>query len=327
MNGIRKIVIMLIVYKGAMWMRGLLPVWKESGMTSHDVVMKLRKLLKTKKIGHTGTLDPDVEGVLLICVGEATKLVELLMSGEKCYHGEITLGFDTETEDASGKIVTQTPVKTPVSIKKIDDMMQTMQGEITQIPPYYSAVKVNGKRLYEYARLGENVERPKRKVTIMKFERASEPIFDEIAHTQKWRFDVVCSKGTYIRTLAVDLGKKLGYASHMSYLVRTATGGFTQEMALSLSEIEEQLRQRDVESILYPIEVALKDFPKISLTPEMLTKVQHGAVLEQNALGKPIVEPTVLMYNDKVKAIYNIHPTKHGLIKPMKMFVDTVAQV
>lgn len=326
MNGVRKIVIMLIVHKGAMWMRGILPVWKERGMTSHDVVMKLRKLLKTKKIGHTGTLDPDVEGVLLICVGEATKLVELLMSGEKCYSGEITLGFDTETEDASGKIVTRTPVKTPVSTEKIDDTMQEMQGELIQIPPYYSAVKVNGKRLYEYARLGQSVERPKRKVTIMNFERTSEPIFDDELHTQKWNFDVVCSKGTYIRTLAVDLGKRLGYASHMSYLLRTATGGFTQEMALSLSEIEEKLKQRDIESILYPMEVALKDFPKIILTPELFAKVQHGAVLEQNALGISIVEPTVLMYNNKVKAIYNVHPTKHGLIKPMKMFVETVTQ-
>lgn len=141
-------------------MEGILPLWKERGLTSHDCVFKLRKILHMKKIGHSGTLDPDVDGILPICVGRATKVVEFLTDSGKVYEGEITLGYSTTTEDASGEIVDLTPVEKVLSNELIDSTMQTFIGEITQIPPMYSAVKVNGKRLYEYARNGETVERP-----------------------------------------------------------------------------------------------------------------------------------------------------------------------
>ncbi len=190
-------------------MDGILPLWKERGMTSHDCVFKLRKILHTKKIGHGGTLDPDVEGVLPICVGKGTKVIEYMVDSGKTYEGEITLGFATTTEDVSGEIVEKKPVTTPLSTEQIDQAMAEMTGEITQIPPMFSAVKVNGKRLYEYARNGEEVERPQRKATIYSFERTSEPIFNESAQTQSWRFKVVCGKGTYVRTLSVDTGKKI----------------------------------------------------------------------------------------------------------------------
>ena len=156
-------------------MDGILPLWKERGMTSHDCVFKLRKILHTKKIGHGGTLDPDVEGVLPICVGKGTKVIEYMVDSGKTYEGEITLGFATTTEDVSGEIVEKKPVTTPLSTEQIDQAMAEMTGEITQIPPMFSAVKVNGKRLYEYARNGEEVERPQRKAMIYSFERTSDP--------------------------------------------------------------------------------------------------------------------------------------------------------
>lgn len=209
-------------------MDGILPLWKEKGMTSFDCVFKVRRLLQTKKVGHSGTLDPEVDGVLPICVGKATKVVEYLLESNKVYQGEICLGIATETEDAHGEIVNQEEIITPFTIEEIDAMMETFKGEIIQIPPMYSAVKVNGKRLYEYARKGETVERPERRVKIYEFKRTSTPVYDEASKTQKWQFEVSCSKGTYVRTLAVDLGEKLGVPAHMSQLTRIKSGPFFQ---------------------------------------------------------------------------------------------------
>lgn len=205
-------------------------------MTSHDAVFKLRKILHEKKIGHGGTLDPDVTGVLPIAVGKATRVIEYMTEAGKVYEGEITIGFSTTTEDASGDVVQTTPV-TELDEETVDKVMTSFEGEITQIPPMYSAVKVNGKKLYEYARAGEEVERPQRQVTISEFVRTS-PIELE-NNTAKFTFRVACSKGTYVRTLSVDLGAKLGYASHMSALRRTASAGLTLDKALTLSQITE----------------------------------------------------------------------------------------
>ena len=154
-------------------MNGIINLRKEAGMTSHDAVFKLRKILKTKKIGHGGTLDPDVVGVLPIAVGKATRLVEFMQEDGKVYEGEITLGCSTTTEDASGDLLERTPVTELLEEALIDEAMESMTGEIRQIPPMYSAVKVNGRKLYEYARAGQEVERPERQVTIYSFERTS----------------------------------------------------------------------------------------------------------------------------------------------------------
>lgn len=302
-------------------MRGLLPIWKEKGMTSHDVVFRLRKILKMKKIGHTGTLDPDVEGVLLICLGEGTKLVELLMDGQKEYTGEITLGFSTETEDASGETVEITPVNEPISNQRIDDAMVEMEGIIKQIPPYYSAVKVNGKRLYEYARSGEHVERPVREVEIDRFERISETVYDERKKIQSWKFHVLCGKGTYVRTLAVDLGKQLGFAAHMSALTRNATGGYSQIDALTLDEVKEAVENGTILKKIFSIESALKSFPSIELDDHQLVDIQLGKVLPETYFGEILSIHTVLLYKEIAKAIYYPHPSKKGLIKPLRMFV------
>ncbi|MRI82650.1 tRNA pseudouridine(55) synthase TruB [Aerococcaceae bacterium DSM 109653] len=301
---------------------GILPVWKEKGMTSHDVVFKLRRILKMKKIGHTGTLDPEVEGVLLVCLGQATKLVEFLMDGEKIYQGEITLGYSTETEDAHGEIVEEKPVMAPLSNEVIDAAMAEFKGDITQIPPYYSAVKVNGRRLYEYARAGETVERPRRIAKIDYFKRTNETVFDSETQQQKWQFEVKCGKGTYVRTLAVDLGTKLGYPSHMSQLTRMATGGVSADQTLRLAEIQEKMDNHTIEDILLPIESGLTQFPQLAMTGSQFEDVKNGKVLAANYFGSVLAEPTVLTLEGKVKAIYQPHPTQADLIKPQKMFLS-----
>ena len=245
-------------------MEGIIPVWKPRGMTSHDVVFKLRKILRTKKVGHSGTLDPDVDGVLPICVGKATKVIEYIQDSNKIYQGEVTLGFSTETEDVSGEVVEKTPVLTPLSTKEIDETMSEFIGEITQIPPMYSAVKVNGRRLYEYARAGETVERPERKAKIYSFKRTSEPLFSE--EKQSWQFIVDCGKGTYVRTLAVDCGKSLGFAAHMSDLTRIKSGGFNKEDCFTMEEIALLMDLERHQEFLYPLERGVEDFPSFELT-------------------------------------------------------------
>ncbi|XKR49880.1 tRNA pseudouridine(55) synthase TruB [Enterococcus faecalis] len=302
-------------------MDGILPLWKERGMTSHDCVFKLRKILHTKKIGHGGTLDPDVEGVLPICVGKGTKVIEYMVDSGKTYEGEITLGFATTTEDVSGEIVEKKPVTTPLSTEQIDQAMAEMTGEITQIPPMFSAVKVNGKRLYEYARNGEEVERLQRKATIYSFERTSEPIFNESAQTQSWRFKVVCGKGTYVRTLSVDTGKKLGYPAHMSDLTRTASGGLQAAQCLTLEEVAKQMAAETIDQCLLPIETAVEQFPRIDLSDELYQKVKNGMRLHKKELGiKAMPESLVaLFYQNQVVSLYMPHPTHDKLLKPSKV--------
>lgn len=300
---------------------GILPLWKERGMTSHDCVFKLRKILHTKKIGHGGTLDPDVDGVLPICIGKGTKVIEFLTDSGKRYEGEITLGFATTTEDASGEIIEQTPVTRPLSVEEIDQAMQKMEGPIIQIPPMYSAVKVNGKRLYEYARNNETVKRPERKVTIYQFKRISDVKYDEEKKIISWRFSVVCSKGTYVRTLAVDTGKALGYAAHMSDLTRMASGGFSKEQAYTLSQVAQFYDQNRFSEILLPIEYGVKDFPRIDVDLSLAKKICNGMRLTFQQLGfkQQPDRPLALFYNNQVLSIYEPHETDSTLLKPKKV--------
>ena len=295
-------------------MDGILPLWKEKGMTSFDCVFKVRRLLQTKKVGHSGTLDPEVDGVLPICVGKATKVVEYLLESNKVYKGEICLGIATETEDAHGEIV-----MTPFTIDQIDAIMETFIGEIIQIPPMYSAVKVNGKRLYEYARKGQTVERPERKVTIYEFKRTSTPVYDEVSKTQKWTFEVSCSKGTYVRTLAVDLGEKLGVPSHMSQLTRIKSGPFISEQCVTLSQLEDLVEQDQASSILRPLEEVFETYPRVDVPENFITKVKNGALFTTEELPQ-VLEPSTFYIEGKLIALYGPHPEKKGLLKPIKMF-------
>jgi len=291
-------------------MHGIINLKKEAGMTSHDAVFKLRKILGTKKIGHGGTLDPDVVGVLPIAVGKATRMVEFMQDEGKVYEGEITLGYSTATEDASGEIVAETPVLDPLDEKLVDEAIASLTGPITQIPPMYSAVKVNGRKLYEYARSGQEVERPERQVTIYSFERTS-PIYyeDKLA---RFTFRVKCSKGTYIRTLSVDLGETLGYAAHMSHLTRTSAAGLNLEDALTLNEIEEKVQAGELD-FLHPLEIGTGDLVKVFLTPEQAEEVRYGRFIELEQTEKQLAA----FEGEKLLAILE---KRENLYKPRKVF-------
>lgn len=299
---------------------GIVPIWKEEGMTSHDVVFQMRKILKMKKIGHTGTLDPGVAGVLLVCLGQATRLVEFLMDGDKIYQGQICLGQARDTEDRFGQVIEEVRLDQPVPMDQIDQGMARLEGEQIQIPPYYSAVKVKGKRLYEYARAGIEVERPQRQVRIDRFERTSDPVFVADKGLQYWDFYVVCGKGTYVRTLAVDCGQALGYPAHMSKLTRLATGGFNQDQAVTLDQLRQLAADQALDQAIYPIERAVQDFPRIDLTGDQVKSVVHGAVVDQDFFQAPIPSATCLFDQGRLLAIYGPHPSKEAKLKPLKMF-------
>lgn len=302
-------------------MDGILALWKERGMTSHDCVFKLRKILKTKKIGHGGTLDPDVDGVLPICIGKGTKVIEFMQDSGKVYSGEITLGYTTTTEDKSGEKVEIMPIETPFSDAEIDEVMKSMEGEITQIPPMYSAVKVNGKRLYAYAREGLTVERPKRIAQIKSFRRTTESFFDKKMKTQSWRFEVVCGKGTYVRTLAVDTGKKLGVPAHMSDLTRLESGGLKISQAVTLEQVTKAMETQRISKHLLPIEYGVANFEQVNIDDKIWQQVKNGMRLSPQTFGleKMPNEPIALYYAGKVVALYVSNPKEKNKLKPLKM--------
>ncbi|WP_111643767.1 tRNA pseudouridine(55) synthase TruB [Paranoxybacillus vitaminiphilus] len=300
-------------------MDGILLLHKPAGITSHDCVLKVRKMLKIKKAGHTGTLDPDVSGVLPICIGKATKVVELLTGANKTYEGEVTLGFSTTTEDASGEMVEEKKVDRPIQRSEIERVFQQLTGEIEQTPPMYSAVKVNGKKLYEYARAGIEVERPIRIVTIHELTLLdNREIFT--GETISFRFRVTCSKGTYVRTLAVTIGEMLGFPAHMSHLIRTASGRFTLDQCLTFEEMEEKLKNNELATILIPIEHALFHLPKYQINDKVAEKVKNGAVLPMPNELKNVKDPMLVVdKHNKALALYIKHPEKPHLIKPLKV--------
>ncbi|BAD75551.1 tRNA pseudouridine 5S synthase [Geobacillus kaustophilus HTA426] len=259
-------------------MDGVLLLNKPKGMTSHDCVAKVRRLLGVKKAGHTGTLDPNVSGVLPICLGKATRIAEFLTGTTKTYEGKVTLGAATTTEDADGDIIAARPVDRPIARAEIEAVFDSLTGEIEQTPPMYSAVKVGGKKLYEYARAGIEVERPTRRVTIYELELLDEreQFFGE---TVSFRFRVTCSKGTYVRTLAVMIGERLGYPAHMSDLIRTASGPFRLEDCVTFEDVERRAADGTADALLIPIERALFHLPKYEINDKVAEKVKNGALL------------------------------------------------
>ncbi|GKU82517.1 tRNA pseudouridine(55) synthase TruB [Niallia sp. NCCP-28] len=300
-------------------MEGILPLWKPKGMTSHDCVFKLRKILHMKRIGHTGTLDPDVDGVLPICLGRATKVAEYITDAGKTYEGEVTIGFSTTTEDASGEIANQKKVTQTITRAMVEDVLKTLTGLIKQTPPMYSAVKVNGKKLYEYARQGIEVERPTREVTIYSLNLLDD--WEELrGETVSFRFIVDCSKGTYIRTLAVMIGEMLGYPAHMSKLTRTRSATMTKKDCLTIEEVAEKQQNGTIEKYLRPLEDALCDLPKFQINDTLAMKVRNGMVLEMPSDLKGVGDLIVMESEEgEALAIYVHHPTKAGKIKPSKI--------
>lgn len=295
---------------------GVLPVLKPKGYTSFDVVSKLRRLLKQKRIGHTGTLDPEVEGVLPICIGQATRIVEYLQEMEKCYRGALQLGIATDTEDQTGKVLEETKVDKHFQEEEIQQAMHEMVGEIEQIPPMYSAVKVKGQRLYELARKGEVVERKARKVRIYDFRFLSlkhDPF--PVIH-----FEVTCSKGTYVRTLCVDLGKKLGYPAHMVELLRTKSGPFSLADCVTLEELEQLETQEQWQKILVPIGDALSHFPSVIVSEEEAAQVLNGISL-QVEIPMP-ANNLVRVYSSSGRFLALYKGKKDGILAPEKVFRD-----
>lgn len=295
-------------------MNGILPLWKPRGLTSHDCVMKVRKLFKMKKVGHTGTLDPEVEGVLPICLGEATKIIPYL-EGKKIYVAQVYLGKATETEDQTGKIISEKTVDDLPSDKEINDVLKQFLGKIIQIPPMYSAVKVKGKRLYEYARANIEVERPKREVIIYNISRLN----DHLIHISRneFRFKVTCSKGTYIRTLCVDIGKKLGYPAHMSYLKRTESDGFTEKDAVTFSRIKQAVTHNEQSELLHPIDSGLRHLDVIQVDKDLKSRVLNGQKLKSQNLNFK-TDPFLIKYKEDVLAIYKTE--NESIIRPARVF-------
>lgn len=265
---------------------GVINVYKEKGYTSFDVVAKLRGILKQKKIGHTGTLDPDAEGVLVVCLGAATKLCEILTDKDKCYETELLLGKTTDTEDSSGTVLSES--KVTVTKEEVRKVIESFVGEYEQIPPMYSAIKVEGKKLYELARQGITVDRTPRRVVIHKID------IKEISLPYV-TFTVSCGKGTYIRSLCRDIGEQLGCGAIMNRLVRNSvnaeeTGNvFLKEEAFTISQIEEQVKAGTFEDMIIPIEDMFPRLLKVFVTAEGEKKLMNGNLLKsRDMLEEPL---------------------------------------
>lgn len=253
----------------------IISILKPTGMTSNDVVGKARKILKIKKIGHTGTLDPDAAGVLPICIGRATKVSELILNKEKSYLCELTLGASTDTYDSSGEILFKAPDDFEYTEDAIRKAFKSQMGDIEQYPPKYSALKVNGKRMCDLVRSGredEIVLKP-RKVTIKNLEILS-------IDNNKVRFYVECSKGTYIRSICYDIGEILGCGGHMSFLLRTSSGKFNLENSITLDELEKFVEEGTVEEHAFDIDYTLDSYPKIVLRDNAVKYYSNGGIIE-----------------------------------------------
>ena len=254
-------------------MDGVIVIRKEKGFTSHDVVAKLRGILHMKKIGHTGTLDPDAEGVLPVALGKATRLVDMITDKEKTYEAVMRPGVVTDTQDMSGTVLSQT-TELSVTEEELCTVVSSFVGDYMQVPPMYSALKVNGKKLYELAREGKTVERKPRPVHFYEIEilDISFPLV---------RFRVTCSKGTYIRTLCHDIGEKLGCGAAMESLLRTKVGRFTLDDAITLAQTEEAVQEGTIESKILGIEEILAEYPRVCCTKEGDRLLANGNPLVQ----------------------------------------------
>lgn len=299
---------------------GVFPLWKPKGMTSFSAVREVGRRFGTKKAGHTGTLDPDVEGVLPICLGRATKIVEYLTANDKTYVGEVTLGYTTTTEDVSGEKVREKEVDRMITEDEVVNVLDNLIGPLEQTPPMYSAVKVKGKKLYEYARQGQEVERPSRTITIYELELLSTPLKNQDG-TVSFSFRAVCSKGTYIRTLSVTIGEKLGFPAHMSFLVRESTGSFHKKDCITLDQLDEAVENKVEEKLLIPIETALSMFPIIEVGEAMEERILQGAILAIPDEKINVDESIWALYNQKgaCLALYKRDEKRAGKMKPEKM--------
>lgn len=294
-------------------MDGVIVIRKEKGFTSHDVVAKLRGILHMKKIGHTGTLDPDAEGVLPVALGKATRLVDMITDKEKTYEAVMRLGVVTDTQDMSGTVLSQT-AELHVTEEELRAVIESFVGDYMQVPPMYSALKVNGKKLYELAREGKTVERKPRPVHFYEIEilEIDLPLV---------RFRVTCSKGTYIRTLCHDIGEKLGCGAAMETLLRMKVGRFTLDDAITLAQTEEAVKNGVIESKVLGIEEILAEYPRVCCTKEGDRLLANGNPLVQTLVDAEEKDGWIRMCNSEgnFAGVYQ-WDEKRDRYFPVKMF-------
>lgn len=300
---------------------GIINVYKEAGYTSHDVVARLRGICKMKKIGHTGTLDPEAVGVLPVCLGSGTKLCGLLTDWDKEYVALLRLGVTTDTQDLTGRVLRQCAPGRAESLREeaVREAVLGFLGEYDQVPPMYSALKVNGRKLYELARAGEEVERKPRKVRILELE------IQELA-LPRVKMRVVCSKGTYIRTLCHDIGEKLGCGGAMESLVRSRVGIFGIEEARTLEQLEALRDQDKISDVIIKPDAVFGKTPAVCVTERGQKAARNGNPLRMEALTDRICCPDreqVRVY-DGAGRFYGIYQyyKKDDIMKPVKMFLE-----
>ena len=291
---------------------GVINIYKEAGYTSHDVVAKLRGILKQKKIGHTGTLDPQAQGVLPVCLGKGTKLCDLLADHDKEYEAVLRLGITTDTQDMEGNVLQESSVQ--VSEEEVRTCILSFQGEQMQVPPMYSALKVNGKKLYELAREGKVVERKARPVTFHKIE----VLWMELP---KVKIRVQCSKGTYIRTLCNDIGEKLGCGGCMEELLRTRVERFALEDAVKLDEVQKAMEEGTVDSLIFPVDRIFDQYPTAKTTTQGDLLVHNGNRLFSELLQEePEAESGYVRVYDSEDTYIGLFEKKTDQLVPVKMF-------
>ena len=302
-------------------LNGVINVYKEKGYTSHDVVAIVRKTLNIKKVGHTGTLDPDAEGVLPVCIGQATKLADYIMAERKSYTAEITFGAETTTQDASGDIIKE--YEYTFDENRLREVIDTFKGEQTQVPPMYSAIKINGKKLYEIAREGKEIERKARKITVYDIRIA------EINPPNKAIIEIDCSKGTYIRSLCSDIGNKLGWGAFMSSLTRTASGKFKLNEAVKLDELKNAAERGEAEKFIIPPDDVLSGYKRVTVSEKADKYLYNGGKIYGGYLNydkKPSDNEIVLGYDatGRLVGIYLYkfdEEKKTYFIKPVRLML------
>lgn len=299
-------------------MNGIINVYKEQGYTSHDVVAKLRGILHMKKIGHTGTLDPDAVGVLPVCIGRATKLCGMITDCGKAYEAVMLLGTRTDTQDVSGTVLEQKEVN--VTEVQIMDTINSFVGEYDQIPPMYSALKHNGKKLYELARQGIEVERKARRINISSIHVNELNLEDKVKTVT---FTVECSKGTYIRTLCEDIGNKLGCGACMQSLKRTRVGLFGTDTSYTLSQLQELADNSKIEDVIIAVDNMFPDYPKVTVCEGFDKLLYNGNKLPEKAIiGEIGDNKEVRLYNNSQEFI-GIYKYEKGEFIPVKIFYES----
>lgn len=249
-------------------MDGILNIHKATGMTSHDVVARVRKLLKQRRVGHAGTLDPEASGVLPICVGQGTRVAEYLSESGKEYRATLIFGIETDTYDGEGEI-TRTASTEKLELASIEQALTRFRGPLMQVPPRFSAIKIQGQAAYKRTRAGEELALPARSIEISRLEIVSWA-------SPKLVLDVACSKGTYIRSLAYDLGRALDCGAHLGGLIRTRSGPFSLQDSVTLEELASACEQGQADAYLQPADIALARYPALQLSDEEAARVRHG---------------------------------------------------